>query len=515
MSFVDALKSRIGVQVLCVAVCGVALCLFFLISVATIINPHGLEMSEGEIFAPAMNLAAGKQIYGGQVIFEPPYHYAAYGPWYYVLTGSLLKFAGLAYWPGRLLSFVATIGTAALIFRFIWNRYALLLPSIIAATIFIMLPPVWSYGNIQRVDALGVFFSVLALYLASTPAARRWRFFLAGGAIALAFLTKATLVAAAAAIIVCLVLAGRLKQLLLVSFGAILVLSSAEGLLLLTANHDYWINALYLGQLPYSARSALIVLRGMAQSQTLVATVMVIVLWLAIDKPPFRLSNNIEQFLPLFYLVISAFIGLVTSGNSGGTANYYYEFCAALAICGGLGLASLMKSDYHGARIAATLVVAALFFELLLFRSSSIQGKVLMPRIKNPVYERILQDLNTLVPPGEPVAGGYPHLVLEAGRQPYFNDISMYQIGPSEFTSVLNDCLVERRLAAVLSVTEHPISGYKLVRRNHYKSLVLSGSENFPGPLLYLREDLWDRWAASLNAPAMTNQRDSRPVSQY
>jgi 4-amino-4-deoxy-L-arabinose transferase-like glycosyltransferase len=469
--------------------CVVCLTFFLFISVATVLNPYDLDSFEGILFTPALQLAKGGAIYGPQTVLSEPFMYATYGPLYYFILGLLLHITGVAFWPGRLISLLATAATAWVIYRAVrrasgGDRVA----GLVAATLFIMMTPAFAFGALQRVDALGVLGATSAVALCFSPERRR-NLFIAGCCAGLAFLTKPTFVAAGFAVAVVLLLTRRFRELGLFLVGGACVLAAAVALMAATHNGGYLFN-LGSAKLPFAARLALTNVRAFLQGYAAFACLVM----LAAGLTSFRRSrDDLPGVLTLTYLVITGAISVVASGRVGASTNYFYEFAAGLAIFAGSVFGKLESPPQALLRAAAgVLLAAALSLELVLFRSSFIQGRVLMPLHKAPLYAKLSQDILTLTPEGEPVASDYQEPVLRAGRPLYFNDLTMYLIGSEEMRSRLRQYLDEKRLAAVVTYQQRELPGYRLVKGyGYYSDPTSTTGQVSNGPFLYLREDLY------------------------
>jgi hypothetical protein len=138
-------------------------------------------------------------------IEQIPYMVTNYPPLYYVLTGLLNAVVPSPFYAGRIISVVSSIGTALLLALLV-RAYAgddrrVLLGPWLAFGLFLGAPAVQAWGTVARVDLLGVFLSVAALYWYVTYAGPRRRQMLGAGCLCLlALYTKQSYVWAPAAI---------------------------------------------------------------------------------------------------------------------------------------------------------------------------------------------------------------------------------------------------------------------------------------------------------------------------
>ena len=227
------------------AVCFCCVVAFLAISIASVAYPFDLDIYEGCIFLPASRMAEGLPVYGRAVAVNPPFVFTNYGPVYYALVAAAIRAVGLAFWPGRLLSLVSVLATALMIGYVVRREREGYPAATVAAALYLMMPATWTFGSLQRVDALGVCFSVLPWGRPSSAraaAADSGRFLLAGAAASLAVLTKQSLIAAGLAIFLTLLVGGRGRAIVGFLTGCAAVAGAFGGWAWLTANTDYFFN---------------------------------------------------------------------------------------------------------------------------------------------------------------------------------------------------------------------------------------------------------------------------------
>lgn len=476
---------------LLVVSCFSSAALFLFVSVATVAYPHDLDLYEGNLFVPAERIALGQSIYGQGVVLAEPFIYATYGPVYYLVLGVFLRLTGLAFWPGRLISLLATAATALVIYRTVKRHAGDKLGPLAASGLFIMMPSTWAFGSLQRVDALGVFFSAFAITL-SLSFTRRRDLAIAGGAAALAILTKPTIIAGAVAVVTWLVFTRRLKELAMFSLGAAGVLVIAGIAMILTGNEGYLFNV-SSAQIPFHFRYLVVNVRGLVQSHVVFVSLVIA----AIILTRFRLAElDASVSLLLIYLIAGGMVGLITCGRTGASINYFYEFTTALALLAGFGFSKLASDDLRFASAGACILLAmAISTEMVFFRVASIQGRWLLPLRKAPLHAMLVRDLETFVPQQEPIVSDYQDVILRTGHRLYFNDWTMYRIASQPMQACLRSYLSEKRLGAIITHGETQISGYRLVDGYGFSDPNSTSGIYSAGPFLYLREDLWQKRA--------------------
>jgi hypothetical protein len=176
-SFVRRLNSssgtRIGIGLLLVA--NAAAALRFLWFVACVMRfPYPLDYGEGAILDQALRLAHFETIYPVDLA-RAPYVVSNYPPIFIMLHVPFLWAFGPAYWYGRLLSQISaalcSLAIGGILFRLTQDRLA----AVVAGLTFLCLPPVVVFGQLDRVDLVGLALSLTALWLVIGQPADSWR----------------------------------------------------------------------------------------------------------------------------------------------------------------------------------------------------------------------------------------------------------------------------------------------------------------------------------------------------
>src|SRR5437870_3612338 len=88
-----------------------------LMLVETTVNvrvPYQLEFGEGNVLASTMRVAHGSSAYP-PLTPKPPYVFSPYGPLLYWIEAPLVRWFGVGFAAGRLLSFATTLAVAVLL----------------------------------------------------------------------------------------------------------------------------------------------------------------------------------------------------------------------------------------------------------------------------------------------------------------------------------------------------------------------------------------------------------------
>jgi hypothetical protein len=194
-------------------------------NVAIVIQPREVMYGESVIHDQASRLLRGEPLY--QPVGEQPYTVTAYTPLFYWLAGGLQWAIGTGFWPGRLVSLIASAGVASMTGWLATRHTSSRIAGAFAALVFLALgvPGDYSWGALYKEDLLGVALSLACIALLATGERDTLRVVAAGSCAALAVLTKQTMVAAGLAGFAWLVVyAGWRKALLFGAVGATAVL---------------------------------------------------------------------------------------------------------------------------------------------------------------------------------------------------------------------------------------------------------------------------------------------------
>jgi hypothetical protein len=226
-------------------VCLIALSLaaaYLVIAVQRVLYPFDLDLVEEGMVMQALRVA------GRQPVFLPPnaeFVPQVYMPLYTWLGGLVLRLTGPSYLPLRLLSLIATLGTAAVIFfvarREAGDRWL----AVTCASLYLAgYRIVGGWYDLARVDSLFVALAVAGVALAIYHHRSTWG--LAGAAVlmCLSFLTKQQGLAIAAVVGLYLVLAasGRAWR-----YAAVFGVPSAAAVLALQGSSDGWFGVYTFG----------------------------------------------------------------------------------------------------------------------------------------------------------------------------------------------------------------------------------------------------------------------------
>ena len=139
----------------------IASLVYLRIGLSRVFYSFALDLVEEDMLMQAWRIAQN------QTVFVPPnadFVPQVYMPLFTWLGGQFLKVTGFAFWPLRLISFLATMGTAVLIFYIGWRESGSKTAAFAGSALFLAgYKLVGGWYDLARVDALFTFFSLAGL----------------------------------------------------------------------------------------------------------------------------------------------------------------------------------------------------------------------------------------------------------------------------------------------------------------------------------------------------------------
>lgn len=215
--------------------CGTGYILTFaVISILRMDYPFELEWMEGGILDHVSRVLEGQRIYVRPTLEFVPFIYA---PLYFYVSALFSLVLGESFFPLRLVSFLASIGSLTTIFLIVRREtggaiYPLIAAGLFAATFRIS----GAWFDIARADALFLCLVLLTLLVLQGGTSSK-RQLAAAVLISLAFLTKQTALVIGLPIAIYLLWVCRLKSLVFIGISVVLIGGST---LLLDYIHDGW-----------------------------------------------------------------------------------------------------------------------------------------------------------------------------------------------------------------------------------------------------------------------------------
>jgi 4-amino-4-deoxy-L-arabinose transferase-like glycosyltransferase len=317
-------------------IAGTMYAVVYLVLVALRIRyPFELEWMEGGALDHMLRVLDGKSLYVQPNLEFVPY---VYTPLHYWVSAGLARITYPGFFPMRLTSFIASIGSALVIYRMVQRQTGDKVMGIFSATLFLAsFRLAGAFFDVARVDSLFVFLFLAAIDLigfgASTAA---W--LAAAVLLALAYLTKQTALAMCVPLLAYAIYADRRRGLLLAVVLGVLVAGST---LLLNYRSAGWFSY-YVFRIPQSQK-----LRLLSGTLRFCTTDLLLPLSIACLLSGVFLYTQFRQANPrrwFFAAVAASMIGGSWLGkvHVGGGQNVLIPAYAIVAALAGMGLHSAL-----------------------------------------------------------------------------------------------------------------------------------------------------------------------------
>ena len=159
--------------------------LFLFAATLRLMYPYEVEWNEGAVLDHAIRVLDSKPIYTASSLDFSPF---VYTPLYYYVTAALMRIGGIGLWSGRLISILATLLTALIIFRIVSRESSSRLLAFSGLALYIAFYHLTGFFyDVVRMDAFAILLVAVTLYVALY--ARRG-FMFAAILTALAYFTK-------------------------------------------------------------------------------------------------------------------------------------------------------------------------------------------------------------------------------------------------------------------------------------------------------------------------------------
>lgn len=446
--------------------CALFLLLFLYTAVKRLHFPFEIDWIESGVLTSTLRLVHGQGLYVAPSLHFVPYLYA---PIYLYLSAVVTRFTGLGandYSALRLVSVLSTLGGVALIWAFVYTETRNRLAAIAGAALYLSsYSLLGTFFDIGRVDALFVFFIVLALLLQ-----RRGHPVLAALVWVLAFQTKQSVVPLA--LLILLAEWPRPRR-LLASLGVFAVAAGASVLAFHYATHGWY--TFYVFRV---ARGLGIVWRQAAMYPSLNVLHPLAIAWVVIGAAALFTGVRWKGSAAQFYLFTSfALYGGVwfVEAHRGASINAPMPVFAWTAMLFGVGTARLLRvaneasqspgaigvllPPVHGARLRVFLLAlaAAQLFALLYY-----PGWFIPPPIAYTRGDAMLRQITAL--PGDVYVLNHSHDAVLAGKASFAEGEALGAILDAHLGTVsanlrqqLDDAMATHRFTAMVIDDPRPL----------------------------------------------------------
>jgi hypothetical protein len=322
----DAAAAERGLRLLACILSAFFVLLFLFVALRRLHYPFELDRMESGVMTSVWRIRHGYPLYSAPTLEWVPFLYA---PLYFYLSAALSHITGLDYGTLRLVSILATLGSFATIYMFVFRETRRHAAALLAVGLFASLYDfTFGWYDVGRVDSLSVFFFLLALY------ATRWANPLVAAVIwLLAFHTKQTFLPFG---VLAFLPLWRQPRRMIAGIAAFLLLAAASVHLLDRASAGWYMHYAFgtTRQLAFIPRNAILfVPNDLIGPLPVVAA---LVAFAALLSPP-RLRSSATAFYGIITVLLLGAIGFVRA-HDGANINAVIPAYAWLAVLAGLSI---------------------------------------------------------------------------------------------------------------------------------------------------------------------------------
>jgi hypothetical protein len=373
------------------------------LGITGLLFPYQLDYGEGVLLHFVREWAHGRPIY--KAIEGYPYITSNYAPLAILLALALTPFLGIAYAAGRVWTLLAIAAIAALIVAWVRRVGRQWLPALAAALLFAGSPYIYHWASLFRVDLLGLALTLGGLYAVwrGTKSGRSSLLWLAVALFVAGLYAKQSFFFAPAAALVYLFFFVDRRQAVKMALAMGLLGGGLFLLINALTGGGFWQGLVASNVNPFLWPAFW---QQLADFFGTFAILGLLAAWYVVDKFLLECATPLrDKVSPLDLYLPAALASLLLAGKAGAWENYFFEALAALALCGGLGLARLgqhRKQIYHALAPLLLLAQVALMWHTPGVASRYLQVTRLSNREIAPILARtpdpiISEDMGLLV----------------------------------------------------------------------------------------------------------------------
>ncbi len=300
--------------------------------------PFQLDYEEGNVLNTVSLIQSGQSIYPqpGRL----PFVINPYPPLYYYLCAGGTALFGYSFLFGRVVSLLAMLSLAMAVGLGVLRRLQWPTAAVLAAAFFYLTIPARQWATLMRVDALAVALTVWGFY-AAVFARRRH---LAALLFVAALLTKHTMVAAPAAVMLAWWLEGRRRE------AAILAVELAVGVGVVFGLFGWWTGGAFYVYMFGIHGDPTMPIKWFYQFSFLVRNLPVVValaVWLAVEEGRRWWRERAQHPAPDVVVIyfLSAVVTTFSGAKLGSSWNHYLEFWAVAGLAAGCAVERLRRQS--------------------------------------------------------------------------------------------------------------------------------------------------------------------------
>ncbi|MEN6624957.1 MAG: glycosyltransferase family 39 protein [Candidatus Sumerlaeia bacterium] len=428
--------------------------------------PYQLEWIEGMVLIQVQRVLNGEPMF-----VEPSIRYipCLYTPLYFYVSAAAAWVMGLGFLPLRLVSFISTLVTFAIIFDFVRRETGRAWPGLIAAGLLAAaFDKTGLWMDIARVDSLFLCLTFAFVYVLHFYGARHWGWAVAAGVLGgMAFLTKQT-AAPILALMTVYELAFRPRRIWPAPAVAAIVVAAALGWF-------QWRSGGWFGYYAFEMMSGHGILREYLVAFWTVdlKSLFPIGLLIAAGAPPLLwLQRGWKSALFHALLAVSLIITAWTSRmHIGGWTNVLIPAVAALSILTGIAAGLAATQPRLNRKIAWLLCLAIGFQFWALHMPEADAVPTAEDRKAGEKFEKLMAEL-----PGDVFAPGQGYIAARVGKTPFVHTATSIDVlrGPDcparrKYNEEVATAIRTKRFGAIVSDTYPRFFGFEDEIAANYK----------------------------------------------
>ncbi|NSW51584.1 MAG: glycosyltransferase family 39 protein [Anaerolineae bacterium] len=342
-----------------VLICTMVLGVFVVIvnMVMVVIFPYSIDYGEGPLLDQAVRIHEGEPVYRAS-ISESPYTITNYPPVFIGILSLFNSQESSSLLPGRILSILATIGSAWMIYQVVFLGYSDRLASWTAVVLFLVFPYVFQWGSFMRVDNLALFFAITSLYVMLRWQQKRWVILPVAVLLTLAAFTRQSYLLAAPFACGVYLLLKDWKRAFFLAGITLLLVGSLFTIFMITTDGGFWQHIGVANQNEFRWETVEWYFRDQLGGPFVIITLVSIFFWLMGWK-------HIDKWKLAAPFLTGAAVSALTVGKIGSSVNYLLELVSAMAISFGVLFAWLRQPEKETAKWLNHRIVHGLAVALL------------------------------------------------------------------------------------------------------------------------------------------------------
>ena len=290
---------------------------------------YPLDYGEGPLLNQALRLIQGEPLYPKDIA-SPPYLISNYPPVFVIISAFFVWVFGPNLVIGRIIAFLSTLGSAILMYLILKVFFPKQQKFILAtgAAIFLAIPYVLEWSALFRIDMLGLFFSMLGIFLVIKDPENNLMIYTGALCFVLAAFTRQSLGLAGPLSAIIYTFTKDKKQALKLFLTYTIVGATVFGLLYWITDGSFFFHIITANVNPFNWQTVQHFAQDIARKMPWLLALLV--LYVALG---WRYTRTYAFLCP--YL-LAGMAAALTIGKVGSNVNYLVEFSAGLALLAGV-----------------------------------------------------------------------------------------------------------------------------------------------------------------------------------